>query len=138
LTPLHKHRTRLSLRDQEKDAGRRYVYIVQGVKTGLVKIGHTANIKHRFGQLQAGSPDTLRLLKVLGPIRDAHRIEQALHQAFAEQRKHGEWFVPSPTLRFTVKWAKSIPESPVRRIGPWFVQGDHSEYRQQEQELAVG
>jgi predicted GIY-YIG superfamily endonuclease len=75
-------------RDVELD---RYVYVVRG-KRGLLKIGLTNNVKRRMASLQNGSSQVLRLVKVLGPIRGAYHIEQALHEAFADKRQHGEWF----------------------------------------------
>lgn len=101
----------MSRRDiRQDDNSRRYVYVVQGVVTGLVKIGHSANVTQRLGALRMASPDELRLLKVLGPIRQAHRIELAFHEAFRDRLTHGEWFTPDAALLDTVEeWSGIVP-----------------------------
>jgi T5orf172 domain len=80
------------------DKKRRYVYFVQGEKTGLLKIGCSSDVQRRLRDMQGGSPDVLRVIKVFGPICQAYRIEQAFHDAFTEHRKHGEWFTPDKAL----------------------------------------
>ena len=69
-------------------------YFIQGVKTGLIKIGKTSRtVKERCGVLQVGSPDKLR---ILGEV--ASDIEDKCHALFAHLSKHGEWFRPAPEL----------------------------------------
>jgi hypothetical protein len=65
------------------------VYIIQGRRAPLVKIGYTSNFWERFGALQRGSPDVLGINCVIYGGRD---LEAHLHQRFAKYRKHGEWF----------------------------------------------
>jgi hypothetical protein len=88
---------------------RRYVYIVQGEKTGLLKIGLASNVRRRLLMMQSTSPDILRVIKVLGPISGAHQIEQAFHWAFAEHRKHGEWFAPDEEILNAVDSWSDVP-----------------------------
>lgn len=73
------------------------VYFVQGVKTGFIKIGFTADLRQRLASIRAHSPDALH---VLGFIEDAEaeRLEGLLHKMFAEIRLRHEWFSPHPKL----------------------------------------
>ena len=72
-------------------------------RSGLIHIGQTQNPPHqRLATFQSCSPDTLKLLKVIHATKgDAAQ----LHQQFAENRKHGEWFYPSQRL---VKFIESL------------------------------
>ncbi len=68
-------------------------YFIQGEITQRIKIGKTTTaVSERIRNLQAGSPDKLKLLGVcFGP----KRTERYLHSLFSEHRLHGEWFSPS-------------------------------------------
>jgi hypothetical protein len=66
-----------------------YVYFVQGVDGGPIKIGWTQNPEQRLEQLQAATHEELRLLDyVLGD----RRVERALHDLLSDYRVRGEWF----------------------------------------------
>lgn len=62
-------------------------YILHSPATRKVKIGKAANITERLQRIQACSPDTLVLLRVL---EGDH--ERTLHKHFAKYHSHFEWF----------------------------------------------
>lgn len=66
-----------------------YVYCIEAVGTGLVKIGSSTNPTKRLAQLQSISPVPLRIKYVThgGELR-----ERELHRRLAGYRRHGEWF----------------------------------------------
>ena len=73
-----------------------YVYFIQGQTTRLIKIGQTrGNVHKRLAALQGGSPDKLKMLKVIDAEYD---FEKTLHIKFDSIRSHGEWFYPSRGL----------------------------------------
>lgn len=73
-----------------------WVYFVQGVTTGRVKIGFTASHPdRRFGVIQVHSPDPLRKLGVVLGTLETERI---LHRRFRPLNTHAEWFAPHPSL----------------------------------------
>jgi hypothetical protein len=76
------------------------VYFIQGRITGLVKIGHSTDVRHRVRSLQTGSPDILRVLAVVpgGVAR-----ERLYHGDLAPHRAHGEWFRPHPDVMAAAK-----------------------------------
>ncbi len=94
--------TRHTLEERKRDGAKRpprkqnFVYFVQGVDGGPVKIGSTISMSSRFRNLQNGSPV---LLKVLLVVPDDHyKLENALHRRFAKYRLHGEWFEDNEEL----------------------------------------
>lgn len=84
-----------------REAG--FVYFILCESAGLIKIGTTTNLKHRFATLQSMSPAPLRFIKIIRG--DAHR-ERLLHQRFASARAHGEWFRATDEL---LAFAESLP-----------------------------
>ena len=80
-----------------------FICFIQGEITRLIHIGETQELPHqRLSALQLNSPDKLKLLKGIQATKgDAAQ----LHQEFAEDRKHGEWFYPSQRL---VKFIESL------------------------------
>lgn len=56
---------------------------------GLIKIGFSKNHERRIGELGRSGPLPLT---TLGIIPGGRNKEKALHDRFAEHRKHGEWF----------------------------------------------
>ena len=66
-----------------------YVYVIEAVDTGLVKIGVSDSPEKRINDLQTASPNELRLL---GYCLGSYAIEQALHLVLHEYRVRGEWF----------------------------------------------
>lgn len=83
------------------------VYFIGGVKTGLVKIGHSTDAKFRLMGMQVGSPDDLVLLMTL-PGGKAE--EEELHRRFGYCRVRGEWFAPDNRLWwFIERQGGSVP-----------------------------
>ena len=80
-----------------------FICFIQGEITRRIHIGETQELPHqRLSALELNSPDTLKLLKVIHASKgDAAQ----LHQQFAENRLHGEWFSPSQRL---VKFIESL------------------------------
>lgn len=73
-----------------------FVYFIQAVSGGPIKIGVGVDPARRLMALQPGNPERLR---IIGVIRDAGREqERNLHFKFRASRMHGEWFEPSPEL----------------------------------------
>lgn len=65
------------------------VYALSEPDGSLVKIGHAADVRARFRSLMLGSPVPI--------VLRAHwtgslATERALHERFADLRRHGEWF----------------------------------------------
>ena len=81
------------------------VYFIQGELTKRIKIGKTGNMDQRLETLQCGSPDVLRVLKVVsGP--DAN--DRVYHARFAVEQIYREWFEPSDRL---LAFIASLPVS---------------------------
>lgn len=73
----------------------RWIYFIQGVSGGAVKIGVANDPKKRLADLQRTSPIQLRIVAARpGDIFQ----ERELHERFAEHRLHGEWFEPCDEL----------------------------------------
>lgn len=67
----------------------------------LVKIGYTGgSVEARIAQMQTGCP--FRLVTIMA-IDGDRRTERLLHQKFAADRFHGEWFLPSEPLRAFIR-----------------------------------
>ena len=74
------------------EQGSSYLYFIQPVDGGLVKIGVTNGLAGRLASFQCGSPLELRVVKY---IQVADRsFEFRVHATFAAHRRHGEWFDP--------------------------------------------
>ena len=68
---------------------RRMVYVIGSATSSRVKIGTSADVHRRLGEIQRMSPDPLEVLwQTLGD----HQLESVLHGEFADRRVHGEWF----------------------------------------------
>lgn len=65
------------------------VYFIRNERTGLTKVGHSANVRRRVASFRTASSDRLTLLRALlgGPD-----LEFALHRQFRELHERGEWF----------------------------------------------
>jgi hypothetical protein len=70
------------------------VYSLAGA--GLIKIGVTTNVVSRIRSIRNSSPVPLELL---GVIPGNNFTESGLHERYANQRRHGEWFDDTPELR---------------------------------------
>lgn len=89
------------------------VYFIQAVSGGLIKIGATTaqSPETRLAAMQAGCPVRLRILAV---IRNPERFqEQLIHRLFADDRRHGEWFEPTPQLlAYIARYATEVFAEP--------------------------
>ena len=74
-----------------------YVYLLWAENTCLYKIGMGENPKRRLKECQIGNPYKLELL-AFREVKDASRVETALHQKYADHRKRGEWFEFHPLM----------------------------------------
>ncbi len=72
-----------------------YVYFVQEIGSGFVKIGRTNNPDVRVHHIQTHSAGKVDLLCV---VPGGSRLEHTFHVAFACLRRRGEWFDPSPAM----------------------------------------
>ena len=68
-----------------------YVYFIQGINGGAIKIGYSDNPESRLKALQTGYPD---ILKILLLVPGTEKTERYFHNKFAEHRLNGEWFRP--------------------------------------------
>jgi len=97
-----------------------YVYFVEAVGAGLIKIGKSTNVLKRFRSLTTGCPHELKLLGCC----DYH-TESDLHARFKHLRTRGEWFKATQLLRefITNEIASSGPSVQLR------IQGSKVPYR---------
>jgi hypothetical protein len=73
-----------------------YVYFIQSVNGGPIKIGKSDDVKRRILDMQTANPFRLRLLLVLS---DDKATEKEMHDAFIDLRiDGGEWFRPETEL----------------------------------------
>jgi hypothetical protein len=70
-----------------------YVYFIQGVNGGPIKIGHSANPQRRLKDLRTSQP-----LRILATMMGGRKKENELHRLFSSSRTHGEWFEPTREL----------------------------------------
>jgi hypothetical protein len=103
------------------------------------KIGKSNNPINRVSKLQTGSPYQIRLYTTIKVEGDWSTVEQALHDAYADDRIHGEWFdISEAELRNLVEITRLDSEivesmnqfSPTEYIkrrdtqrGDWILQG---------------
>jgi hypothetical protein len=76
-----------------------YVYLMEAVGGGWVKIGRSSNPFGRIEALQTGCPYPI-VLKVCFYCENASEVEGRLHELCKAHRGHGEWFeIDSVTVR---------------------------------------
>lgn len=73
-----------------------YIYFVEAVGAGRIKIGFSANPEKRIRGLTTSSAHELKTLKV---IEGELAQERSIHRRFAHLRTHLEWFQDAPELR---------------------------------------
>jgi hypothetical protein len=71
-----------------------YVYFIKSTNGAYVKIGFST-VENRLRELDA----SLGSLELLGYFPGTRRTEQWLHAKFRVDRKNGEWFRLSPSIR---------------------------------------
>lgn len=86
----------------------RHLYVIFGESSKRVKIGRTTDIIARRNQLQANSPETL---KVYAWFEWCGHLEPRLHKALQGARLHGEWF--SHTIYELLEQGPIGPRKPV-------------------------
>jgi len=82
-----------------------YVYFIQGLCGGAIKIGFSKNPEVRLKELQTGYPDTLTILLI---IPGTEATERAIHRKFEASRLKGEWFRPDDYLIEEMKKLKKM------------------------------
>jgi DNA-binding NtrC family response regulator len=82
------------------------VYFLRSGTDGPIKIGWSRNIATRFVTLARESGHRLYFL---GAVAGGSVEEHALHDRFAAQRLHGEWFEPSDELWAAIASAAAAP-----------------------------
>lgn len=73
-----------------------FCYFIEGVGSGLVKIGHAIDPKARMRDISTMSPVPLKLIAA---FPGGEPVERALHRKLCRVRSHGEWFKDGPELR---------------------------------------
>lgn len=81
-----------------------YVYFIQGLCGGAIKIGYSASPEKRLKELQTGYPDTLTILLM---IPGSESTEATFHRQFDASRLKGEWFRPDDYLIEQIKELKA-------------------------------
>jgi hypothetical protein len=77
------------------------VYFIKPVGlNGPVKIGLSSNPTRRLAEFGAWSPIPL---EIIGTIPGTWADEQYLHECFADDHLHGEWFCYSDALAVAIK-----------------------------------
>ena len=69
----------------------KYVYLIRSEETGMYKVGVSKHPKKRIKQLQTGNSEDLTLIHSF-PSHYPHKVEVALHNGYAPNKKRGEWF----------------------------------------------
>lgn len=84
-----------------------FVYFLRSPATGLIKIGHSADLQQRIRDLSMQQGVELELLFCV----DGDRSDEArLHRRFASSRRLGEWFVADELAGFVDQ---------LRAMAPW-------------------
>lgn len=71
---------------------RQYVYIIENIDNGAIKIGVAHNPETRLKQLQTGSVSELRIVYQSYLCSNAFDIEKITHIHFKDQHIRGEWY----------------------------------------------
>jgi len=82
-----------------------YIYFIQGLCGGAIKIGYSKNPQSRLAELQTGYPDTLTILLM---IPGTEATERTLHRQFEASRLKGGWFRPDKDLIDKIKELKAM------------------------------
>ncbi len=80
-----------------------YVYFVQGMSGGAIKIGYSLDPESRLKTLQTSYPDTLKILCL---IPGDEKREKSFHDRFYKHRLNGEWFAPDKQVLDVVEQLK--------------------------------
>jgi len=69
----------------------RYVYLIRNEESGNYKLGVSKHPEKRLKALQTGNDEELTLIERF-PSKFPTKVETALHNKYAPNRKRGEWF----------------------------------------------
>lgn len=86
-----------------------WVYFIQAVNGGPIKIGTARNVKNRVAGIQGHHWQELR---ILGQVWGSRYLERALHRRFREYRIAREWFSDTPEIRAAAAYYAGL------RLGP--------------------
>lgn len=94
-----------------------YVYVVEAVGAGFVKVGITATDPlGRVKALQTGCPYELRVA-ALRKVSSASALEEYIHEWLAPWRGIGEWFqLKVATVVMVLDWAAQYNTDPGREF----------------------
>lgn len=70
---------------------KKYIYVIEDLDSGRIKIGRSKDPSSRLKQIQTGNPNTLKL----GMVKEraySSKFESWLHREFSANRLNGEWF----------------------------------------------
>ena len=97
-----------------------WVYFIQAIDGGPVKIGRAQDVTARLSELQTASAKKLHVVaKVVGPTE----LEKKFHKMLKEHRIRGEWFQPSGGVAVLIKIIRS---GEFDRIMHQIMDGDNS------------
>lgn len=87
-------------------------------KVLLMKIGKTTNVANRMKQIQSTSPIECSSVWILHGDHDYSDLERRVHEYFASDRQHGEWFKISPYdwKCFQEDHSKMFPSSKMEKV----------------------
>lgn len=85
-----------------------FIYFIQSVNGGPIKIGKADNPQVRLKMLQSANPETL---DIIGLAQGGVVQERMLHKHFDNARIQGEWFNPSLELLAFVSKLPNLKES---------------------------
>lgn len=80
-----------------------YVYFIQSIDGGPIKIGYSRNPQARAKGLQGAME-----LRVLAQMSGGYKLEADMHNKFADLRVNGEWFSPAPELLVFIERIKKL------------------------------
>ncbi len=90
------------------DKAPEYVYLMEAVGLGYIKVGRAKDPFQRLRELQTGCPKPI-VIRFCFLCENAAEREGALHRKLAQFRSHGEWFeVDSSYLRNLLNIVNSI------------------------------
>lgn len=99
---FHKGQTDAFVRIRKSCSEESFLYFIEAVDTGFIKIGRSGDPERRLAQLSTGSPNQL---VILGKISGGSSLESELHRRFGALRERGEWFKVNGELRTFIKEA---------------------------------
>lgn len=99
---FHKGNTDVFVRVRKACSEESFLYFIEALDSGFIKIGRSVNPERRLAQLSTGSPSKL---VILGKISGGSKLEMDLHKRFGLSREKGEWFKITNELRDFIKEA---------------------------------